>query len=371
MGNGAPPASHSALFGDPVFMKKHLICLAAALAVAGSNRASAQIAIDNPTIALALSNADIVAGTGSASWGHRAMGVAPDGSLVLVGTGVPSFGMWHVDMSGAPVYTQVATDVELLAQLAGHAGVDCNGVAVATDGTIYASFFAGADTVLEVVPGAPATITPIRTQDGIGTIRLSMDESALYITEIMNFGATGNQLTTLPLTGGAESVLISAANVTAISGAAGASFGPMDVDVDGDLVFFDELSFGGSDGLFRFPEGGPLGAILGAGDFPAGPGVNAVAVDDLGNIFMWDEFGAGFLDSVLILGADGTTFHRIPQADIATATGLSNFELKTLHAHTVSPTSVIVYGSDDESDGVISFTFGDAPAATSEWTMFE
>ncbi len=220
---------------------------------------------------------------------------------------------------------------------------------------------------------AQPTITSLYQGDGSSNIALSDDESSIVIAQIDNFGASSNDLISVPVGGGSPSVLASAADINAVVGLTDANISPGLVSIDtlpgGGYIIWDEGFRQGSEQFISVSaDGSSIVLELAEADIDGGVagGFESVAVDANGTIFAHNEFPAtGGNAGLFIYPAPYSSSTEII-IDDATITGAiypagTDFEpaVGGLVAYNPDANTTIIYWAEENNDGegIYSATF--------------
>lgn len=312
---------HLSRIQEAFVMLRHLVLTTAGLIVAGSV-ASAQIDYTDPNIKIEVTAAQIQAFTNQTEKVDlAALGIDSAGRLYTYTANKRSGldgavsqsndpELVRIDVSGgAPVFTTIASYLQLQAIFNLGDGAPENAmyfnaieVGPGTIPIIYVSQTRGTDDVVAINPGAapPATTTLVKMRqgNGVSSMVLNNAQSDLVLTVLNDAGAPSNGIFTIPANNVGpwpSSLLLDQLTVTTHTGAVESGIAAGVQMATNQYLFWDELSFGGSDRLLRFTPGAitPVEKALAlneVGADPTGEGLTAITRGGNDTVFAWSEF---------------------------------------------------------------------------------
>jgi len=265
----------------------------------------------------------------------------------------------------------------------GDSDLDIDRVVVASDGSIYLSEHDSDDDVMKLT-GRPATASSVNVVPGVVDIALDETNSRLLAYIEGNFASGGpDAISIVALPGGAISDAATAAQIQAVTGAAGVGSTACALMPDGKLAFYDEANFGGSDAVYTLENPGPsptIASLYPTSMFTSAPGLSNLNVTPQGDIVAWNEFDATssrltIIPSGALSSADLVEF---TETDLQTAFGIgATFFQPTdqgsiaLKVATGTPNQLVIFLANVFADNnIYTITFNEIPAGVSDWTLY-
>jgi hypothetical protein len=354
-----------------LFFSAGLLALAASPALAAIDWSSPQYDI------LVLPG-DITPVTGASVANLGTLDVDSNGDIIFFdsGDGTGATGsLLKADVSGAsPVITRIIGEPALLgAANPASTVINANGLHV-IPGTgsgeeyILTSFNGSIDDVLRVTPGSPATAALLAGTDGING--LAADGNTLFVAVEAAFGAAEDAVIQVDLAG-ATSTYVSSANIFAVTGGSGEING-ISTTAGGDVIFFSEGFFGGSDSILSASAPGVVSEIIPASEPPSTMGLNEIAISPDGVFFLWDQFpGSG--GARLLVREPGGVYTTILQTEIRAALSLpANMGVAagSMAVHVPDASTVDLLIADNANDEILRLRFTD-PSSVTDWSVLD
>jgi hypothetical protein len=367
----------------------------------------------NPTGAIFATQAQYLAPSDqSGQFAAQAISVDPsDGSLVAIieetssVSGSSSSGSGGngslVDIVDGNNVTLIATEAQMLAGVADGSGHNPNNIAVGSNGTVYVSDFelgtvdGNDDDVFSVVAGTPPTVTQLKIANGTnGNTSLGLIESAgvLVLAGNSGFGTPnviGDGFHTIPVGGGATSLVVTSPTLAAFTGVTPADTGINGFAVDpttDDVIAWDYGNFNGSDKLLRIADITGTPVITEIADFSGGllERCEAVTVGPDGTIFLYERQNApNGLNGRLLMLLGGTTpaiTYTAEEIEALTGADMNNgtddiFSRNVgMLAAKESGQDVVLYianATNDQSIVELTFPFVTAVNEADQWSTYE
>ena len=355
----------------------NLLCTAGLLALSASP-ALAAIDWSNPQYDILLLPGDITPVTGAGVANLGTLDVDPNGDIIFYDSGNftgATGSLLKADVSGAtPVITRIIGEGALLAAAnPASTVINANGLHV-IPGTgsgveyVLTSFNGSIDDVLRVTPGSPATAIQIAGTDGING--LAADGNTLYVAVEAAFGAAEDAVIQVDLAG-TTSTYVSSANIFAVTGGSGEING-IATTASGDVVFFSEGFFGGSDSILSASAPGVVSEIVPATEPPSAMGLNEIAISPDGVFFLWDQFPAGS-GARLLIREPGGVYTTLLEADIRAALSLpSNMGVSagSMAVYVPNAFTVDLLIADNANDEILRLRFTD-PSSVTDWSVLD
>jgi hypothetical protein len=314
----------------------------------------------------------------------RGMGMLPTGELVFWDydgqTAADADGILSVDPLNAtpPSTLAVLVPGSAIDPALNAAGtlVSMNGIVADSAGTIYCSDFnGGGEDIIRITDpgGGSQAVTNILTADGHVGITLNQAEDQVVIAQEVFYGATSDDIVTLPVTGGTTSALLTQADITTLTAATDNDFSLPGYDPStGDILVYNNVSrfgagpVGDEDALLRITEpGGTANTVVEAtlADLPANDGIDCVVADSYGNIYLFeDDFEGTSASKIIILLAQGGTA-TIDYSELEAVTGGTTFEAEQVQVYEAND-EVTLYISDDDTSSIVGLTIGTTQATS-------
>ncbi|MBN1476939.1 hypothetical protein JXA47_09310, partial [Candidatus Sumerlaeota bacterium] len=187
-----------------------------------------------------------------------------------------------------------------------------------------------------------------------------------------------DDIQTLPIGGGSLSVLVDNTTLLAFTGATGfGAAGSSAQAGNGDLLVMDASEFGGGGDLLRITPTGALSVEVPASQLgpyessQGGGGIDEIAADSLGNIYVFSEDAEPPDGGILIILAQGGST-IIDYSVIETVTGGNLFEVEGQVGVYEANDQVMLYLCDDQSPrSIVRLTFDTTQAtAADDWALY-
>jgi hypothetical protein len=241
--------------------------------------------------------------------------VFPDNSEFLASTGNNSAGILTADPNSATPDSTLAilvpsATIDAVSDAPGGASnLAYNAVRFADDGTLFLGDFGSIDEVIRIQdPGGANTATNMRSVDGQASLVITADQAKILIATETGFGGNDDVIAVSATSVSATDELIASASaIQTFTGFPLASSGSGGQLANGDLLVADRSGFGGSDNVLAFRPDGTITIIAtptqqgGYPELAGGGGIDEIAADSLGNIYMFSEDNESAIDGALVI----------------------------------------------------------------------
>lgn len=286
----------------------------------------------NPSYATFATQADLDAVSGLSGSEPIAIAIDNDGSLLVIDDPVSTVGkLIDLDLGGGDHGTVVLNESALTTATPDPADddLDVDRILVAPDGTLYIGEHLGDDDLLAVDPTrGPLGVSSLAVLNGLQDIALDPTANRLYVTLEADFGAAADGILMVDLSDRSISTAATAAQIRTATAGANACLNTCVVLPNGNLAFFDEAFYGGTDGIFALESPGPsplVSLLRDTSFFPSAPGFVSLIATPEGDLLGWNQVPASGAPNLTIIPHDAASSEdviEIPVDEIKSGVGL-------------------------------------------------